>query len=174
MSLRIGGQVATALKPIINPTNLKIEGWHCVDSRSKEDLILLSQDVREVLPQGLVVDDFDVLAKPEDLIRLKDVIQYDFNLLGHAVVSDKKRKLGKVSDFAAESTTFYIQKLYTAQSMLKNLKGTGSSVDRNQIIEINDRVIIVRDPLQPVPVLQQAVQPVDEAAPQPLPASPIQ
>lgn len=173
MSLRVGGQVATAVQPIINPRNLKIEGWFCNDNRSSKQLILLSQDVRELLPQGLVVDDYEVLAHPEDLVRMKDLIEMNFGLLGHQVVSDKKRKLGKVTDFAAETTTFYIERLYTTQSVLKSLKGSGTSVDRSQIVEINDRQIVVKDPLQPVstaaPRSAQA-----NPSPQVIPATPIQ
>lgn len=175
MSLRLGGQVATAVEPIINPNNLKIEGWHCTDSKSKDQLILLSQDIREILPQGFVVNDFEVLAHPDDLVRLQDVLKLDFPLLGHSVVSDKKRKLGKVSDFATETTTFYIQKLYTSQSMLTNLKGSGTAIARDQIIEINNRAIVVKDPLQPVVAQDQlTAQPQVPAQPLPAPATPIQ
>lgn len=173
MSLRLGGQVATAVEPIINPNNLKIEGWFCHDSKSKNQLVLLSQDIREILPQGFAINDFEVLAHPDDLVRLKSILNLDFPLLGHAVISDKKRKLGKVSDFATETTTFYIQRLYTSQSMLKNLKGSGTSVDRNQIVEINAKAIIVKDPLQPMPVQQQAVA-RPQGVPQAMPASPMQ
>jgi hypothetical protein len=172
LSLRIGGEVGTATQPIINPTNLKIEGWRCVSSQSKDELILLSQDVREVLPQGLVVNDVEVLADPEDLIRHQKLLEIDFGLLGHNVVSESKRKLGKVSDFATETTTFYIQKLYTTQSILKSLKGGSTSVSRNQILEITDRQIVVKDPLQPTPAVEQVLTPADQT--QPLPATPIQ
>lgn len=176
MSLRVGGQVATAIEPIINPTNLKIEGWFCADTRSKKKLVLLSQDVRELLPQGLVIDDFDVLADPHDLIRMKDLLHINFPLLGHNVVSESKQKLGKVSDFATETTTFYIQKLYTSQPLLKSLKGGSTSIERNQIIEINQKQIVVKDPLQLTRVRQEEAMLEDNqaGAPQPAPASPIE
>lgn len=150
MSLRIGGRIGSAGLPIINPNNLKIEGWHCTDDRSRQELILLSQDVREVLPQGLVVDDYDALVSPDDLIRMKELLEIDFPLMGHKVMTESKERLGKVTDFAAESTTFYIQKLYTSQSMLRSLNGGATSVDRNQIIEITDKKIVVKNPLQPI------------------------
>lgn len=174
MSLRVGGQVATAIEPIINPTNLKIEGWFCADTRSKKELVLLSQDVRELLPQGLVIDDFDVLADPDDLVRLKDLLQLNFPLIGHNVVSESKSKLGKVSDFATETTTFYIQKLYTSQPLLKSLKGGSTSVDRNQIIEINQKQIVVKDPLQLTRVRRDEEETDQSTAIQPAPVAPIQ
>lgn len=57
MSLRTGSQVATATAPIINPSNLKIEGWYCQDKFSKDPLVLLSQDTRDIIKQGIVVKD---------------------------------------------------------------------------------------------------------------------
>ena len=164
MSLRVGGKVANADELIINPTNLKIEGWYCQDSRAKKKLILLSQDVREVLPQGLVIDDYDALAQPDDLIRLKEILNIHFPLLGHQVVTVSKQKLGKVTDFAAEGTTFYIQKLYTQTSLFKSLKSGNTTVDRNQIVEITDRKIVVKDPLQPTPLQRAAVAGSESAA----------
>lgn len=150
MSLRTGGQVATASRPIIDPNTLKIVGWHCLDSiQKKHQLILLSQDIRDFIAQGLVVNDHDVLAEPQDLIRLKDLLKLNFELLGKPVYSDTKRHLGKVSDYATEAETLYIQKLYLSQSLIKSFSGGGLSVDRNQILEITSRKIVINEPLQP-------------------------
>src|SRR5690606_28121302 len=80
MSLRTGGRVALATRPIINPNNLQIEGWRCEDSFSKEELILLKQDVRDFVPQGIAVDDHDVLTESSELVRLQEVLELDFEL----------------------------------------------------------------------------------------------
>ncbi len=57
LSLRIGKQVAVTGAPLINPNNLKIEGFYCQEDKSRRHLILLSQDVRDIMPQGLVIND---------------------------------------------------------------------------------------------------------------------
>lgn len=159
MSLRTGGQIATVVGTIINPNNLKIEGLYCHDSiNKKQQLVLLYQDIRDVIAQGVVVNDHDVLSEPEELVRLKDTMKLGFELLGKPVITDSKRKLGKVNDYAFESATMFIQKLYVSQSLLKNFSTGGISVDRNQIIEITNRKIVVQDPLQGVPAT--AVSPV--------------
>lgn len=81
LSLRTGSAIADVLMPIINPNNLKIEGFYCQDSIEKAQLILLYQDIRDILPQGIVVDDHDVLADPEDLVRLKEILDLNFELI---------------------------------------------------------------------------------------------
>ena len=49
MSLRTGGEIASISAPIINPDNLKIEGFYCEDRYDKKQLVLLFQDIREIL-----------------------------------------------------------------------------------------------------------------------------
>lgn len=149
LSLRTGGPIATAIEPIINPNNLKIEGFYCTDRFNKKTLVLLQQDIRDSLPQGLVVNDHDVLAFPEELVRLKNILELQFKLIDKPVVTTSKTKLGKVSDYAADSESLYIQKLYVSQSLIKSFSGGQLSVDRNQIIEITNHKIVVQEPLQP-------------------------
>ena len=151
MSLRTGHQVATAVAPIINPNNLKIEGFYCTDRFSKEELVLLYQDIRDLIPQGFVVDDHDVLAPPDELIRLKDVMDIGFQLIGKPVVTVSKHRVGKVSDYSTETETMYIQKIYVAQSMFKSLASGNLGIDRTQINEITDRKIIINELLKGTP-----------------------
>ncbi len=156
MSLRTGGEIATIIGPIINPDNLKIEGFYCEDRYDKKQLVLPFQDIREILPQGYVVNDHEVLVDPEELIRLKDVIALDFELIGKQVVTVSKQKVGKVSDYATETETMMIQKVYVAQSVFKSFTGGSLSVDRNQIQEITPRRIIISDLLGRAPAAAAA------------------
>jgi hypothetical protein len=148
LSLRTGGQIATAVSPIINPNNLKIEGFYCEDRFDKTPLVLLTQDIRDVLPQGYVVNDHEVLASSDELVRLQDILRLDFQLPGKQVVTTRKEKVGKVSDWAAETTTFYIQKVYVGRSILKSLNAGQLSVDRTQIVEITNKKIVIQEILK--------------------------
>ncbi len=150
LSLRTGGQVAVATEPIINPNNLKIEGFYCEDYFEKQQLVLLTQDIRDRVGRGFVVNDHEVLVDPDELIRLKEVMKLQFTLIGKPVVTVNKRRLGKVNDYAVDDVALYVQKIYVAQSLLKNLTGGSLSIDRGQIVEITDRKVVVQDPLQGV------------------------
>jgi sporulation protein YlmC with PRC-barrel domain len=145
MSLRTGGKIATAEAPIINPNNLKIEGWYCQDHFSKQPLVLLAQDVRDFVPQGLAVNDHEVLSDPHELVRLKDILELEFTLLGKPVVTNHRRRLGKVSDYAIDTKTMLIQKLYVTRPVYKSLTSGQLSIDRTQIVEITNRRVIVKD-----------------------------
>lgn len=157
MSLRTGEPIATVLGPLINPDNLKIEGFYCEDRYDKSELVLLYQDIRDMLPQGFVVNDHDVLARPDELVRLKKIMELSFELVGKSVVTAGKQKVGKVSDYATETETMFIQKLYVSQSIMKSFTGGSLSVDRNQIQEITHNRVIINDLLEKAPAAAPAV-----------------
>lgn len=145
LSLRIGRPIGVAGEPIINPNNLKIEGWHSLESGTKQTAILLSLDVRDILPQGFVVNDNEALTDPSELVRLKDLIANDFTVIGKAVTTTSRKRLGKVTDYTFEKNGFFIQKLYVSQSLLKSFTGGALMIDRSQIVEITNRKIVVKE-----------------------------
>ena len=143
MSLRSGGQIAVAQTPIINPHNLKILGWWCGDSGGQK-MVLLAEDVREVLPDGLAVNDEAALSEPADLVRHKEVLDINFDLIDKPVRT-KRQKLGRVSDFSYNDGLF-VQKLYVARPLRKVFIAEDTLViDRQQILEVTDKYILVRD-----------------------------
>lgn len=151
MSLRTGTQVATTVDAVINPTNLKVEGFYCQPTDNKKRLVLLYQDIRDIIPQGVVVNDLEVLSEPDELVRLKEVMSLHFELVGKQVVTVNKEKVGKVSDYATETTTMFVQKLYVAQSLLKSFTGGNLGIDRTQIVEITDKKVVIQELAQKVP-----------------------
>jgi len=157
LSLRTGTPIAQAYATLINPNNLKIEGLYCTDRFSNKTLILLYQDIRELSTKGYIVNDHDVLSDPVDLVRLTDIINLNYNLIGKQVVTLSKEKVGKITDYATEIETMYIQKLYASQSLLKNFTGGSLSIDRSQINEVTDKKIIINDLLKQSPVTSPAI-----------------
>jgi sporulation protein YlmC with PRC-barrel domain len=145
LSLRTGSQVAQALQVIINPNNLKIEGLYCQDRFSKKQLILLTQDIRDMSSAGYLVNDHDVLVEPHELVRLKQVLEINFALIGKQVITINKEKVGKVSDYAVDISSMYIQKLYVSQPIFKSFSGSNLSIDRSQINEITPKQIIINE-----------------------------
>lgn len=145
LSLRTGAPVAQITSAIINPDNLKVEGFYCEDRYSKKTLVLLTQDIRDTMPKGYVINDHDVLTEPEELVRLKKVLEIGYVLPGKQVITIDKVKVGKVSDYAVDVSSMYIQKIYVAQSILKSFTGGSLSIDRNQVNEVTPKSIIINE-----------------------------
>lgn len=156
LSLRTGSPVASVTAAILNPNNLKIEGFYCQDRFDKKELVLLYQDIRDVMPDGYVVNDHDVLVEADELVRLKKILDLNFELIGKPVVTVSKQKVGKVSDYAAEVETMFIQKIYVSQSIMKSFTGGSLSIDRSQVQEITPRRIVINDLMKNAPAAARA------------------
>lgn len=156
LSLRTGGPIGYAHSPLINPTTLKIEGWYASALHDRTPYIVPANEVRDIINKGIVVNDHSSLTHLEDLVRLKELIDLRFELIGKTVKTDHKRKLGKVQDYAVEDQSMMIKNIYVAQSLLRGILARQLIIDRSQIIEINDRAIIVREPTIKSKATQQA------------------
>ncbi len=143
-SLRTGHAVGLAGRPLINPNNLKIEAWFA-ESRFDNGLLLLPvSEIRELSAQAFAVNDKEAITPAEDLIRLEPLIKLDFQLLGKKVYDENREYLGKVNDFATDTNSFFIQRLYVAPSVFKSFTQDQRIVSRAQIIEITDKKIVVK------------------------------
>lgn len=147
LSLHNGGVIGQANEPVINPENLKIEGWFSDSKLHDEECIVLVQDVREYTKDGLIVNSHEALTLPEDLVRLKNVLSIRFELIGKKVVTENKTRLGTITDYAINSDNMMVQKLYVDPPLLKtfSLNQEQKIIDRSNIIEITDTHIVVND-----------------------------
>lgn len=160
ISLQTGEAVALTRSPVIDLATLEIKAYRCEGTRNKEDLVLMSRDIRQTAVDCLIVDSTEELVEPNDIIRLKEMLKANYNPLDKAVVSDTGRKLGHVEDYSINLDTNRVQKLHVRQSLLKAWLGTSLIIDRNQIIDITPKVITVRDATVKAPVM--ASEPVPE------------
>lgn len=160
LSLRNSAPIGLIVGMLIDPNNLKIEGWFAKDSFNKDTRVLLSKEIRDIIPQGFVVDDDNALSIPHDLVRLQPILQLNFTLIDKPVLTEDKHRLGKVTDFAFDRDSYFIQKIYASQSVLKSFSGATLPIDRTQIVEVTNRKIVVKDATvpdrSPVPVAQLA------------------
>ena len=145
MSLQTGSELARTSGYIIDPRNLKIsalyvEGPQITDNPS----VLHITDIREASEMGFIVDDSDVLMPTNDLVRLQEIIDLQFEPIGMPVYEERGTKLGKVNDFAFEPNSFIIQQLYAHQSFLKNITTASNVISREQIVAITKDKIIVK------------------------------
>jgi len=69
------------------------------------------------------------------------------------VIDEKKHKLGRVDSYTIDTSSFVIQQLSVKRPFLKSFNDTQLLIHRSQIIEINDKAIVVhseRQPAEPV------------------------
>jgi sporulation protein YlmC with PRC-barrel domain len=150
MSLQSGTSLGSTTEPIIDPRKLQIIAFRAEGPRLQGPSILHVEDIREFGPMGIIVDNADsVMPLDDDLVRLQEVISLNFTLIGKQVIDENKTKLGKVAEYSVESKGFFIQKIHVGQSVLKNFSTSKLIIHRTQIVELTDRVIVVRSGATP-------------------------
>jgi hypothetical protein len=135
MSLQTGTRLAHTVTPLIDSSNLKIVAYQI-------DGPLLTEHPSFVRTADIRGN--DELIGLHDVIKVEELHRSGFKLIGLMVIDEDKRKLGKVNDYTLDTTDFMIQQLDIKHGILKGLATTGSLVHRSQIIEINDKSIIVK------------------------------
>jgi len=157
MGLQTGTQLAQTASALIDPANLKIVAYIVEGALlSERPSLIRIADVRELSDVGMIVDSADEFIGLDDVIKIQQLHQLGFSLVGMSVVDETKQKLGKVEDYSLDSDSFVIQQLHVKRGMLKSLTDTGLLVHRSQIIEINDHHIVVRTTAQRLEPVMQA------------------
>ncbi len=144
-SIRTGDVIGKLVEPIIKPGGLKVIAFYVESLRSSQELILGSEDIREVTPGGVIVDDSDKLMELDDLVRIQEVIDINFIIIGKRVLTESGGKVGKVQNYAVDDLNWEVAKLYSGRNILRDLSSTGKVIDRKQIVEVTDKKIVVRD-----------------------------
>lgn len=160
MSIQTGGELARTTTPIIDSANLKVLAYELEGPllESNATTLIRLADVRELSDIGLIVDSSDEFVRPEDVIALNEVYSRHFRLIGMNVTDERRQKLGKVVDFTVETGSYFIQQLTVRRPLLKSLNDTELLVHRSQIIEINDRAIVVHSEAKvPEPELHEVI-----------------
>jgi len=145
ISLRTGAAIGKTIQPLINPNNLKIEAWYSSSIYTKHSVLVPIQEIREISRLGVAVNDHESLTEPDDLIRLQPVIKLQFNPIGKLVVTEGRKKIGKVEDYSVDIDSMYIVSLYVSQRSIRAFNSPQLTVNRLQIVEITDKRIVIKD-----------------------------
>lgn len=144
MSLQTGDTIARIAKPIIDPADLGVKAYYVnSDQFEASTHVLRTQDFRELSDLGFIVDSIDDLIELADVVKLKEIADLSFVVDGIPVIDENRHKLGKVTDYTIDTTTFTIQQLSVKRPLLKSFGDTELLIHRSQIIEVGRNSIVV-------------------------------
>lgn len=159
MSLQTGSQLASLGDPIIDPRKLTVVAFYVIGPQLDDtDSLLHVSDIRELSDIGAIVDSSDSLMTTEGLVRLQEIIDFHFVLIGIRVVDEHGHHIGKVDGFSLEPETYSIQQLYTKPSLLGSFTASTHIIHRNQIVSVTNEQIVVKSPTLTEGVQQAAGQ----------------
>ncbi len=157
MSLQTGGQLGIVSDLLVDPRNLSVialivSGQNLVDNPS----YLMTIDIREMGPMGIIVDSSDVLFPAEDVIRIQEVVDFGFDINNIKVKDQKGTLIGKVIDYTLDSLDQKIQQLTVKSSLMRRLTIPEVLIHRSQILDITNEEIIIKSSTEKNPMRTQA------------------
>lgn len=142
VNMRTGHPVAKITNPIIDPFKLEIAGFYTTHPTEN---ILLVRNLRELNRKHVMIDDTDTFSSKNELPRLTEVLEINYELKGKHVVTHSKKRLGKIEEYIIDTVSFQIQKIHVSQPIWRSLGGSLLIIDRKQVIEVNDKTVTVSD-----------------------------
>ena len=148
LSLHLGGPIGRVVSEVVDPENLKIIALN-VDGPQTNDGehgdILDLRSVREFSNIGMIIDSIDDLVSRGDVIKLDEIMDLNFNVIGLEVKTKKGTKLGKVIDYSFDPNTMEIVQFTVKRPLMKSFIDPELIIGRSQIKEVNDYELIVKD-----------------------------
>lgn len=147
LSVQAGAPIAQISAAIVDPDNLKIIAFHLSGPlvESNANNILGIPSIREYSNYGIVIDSIDELVSPDDVIKIKQILDLNFDLLSLKVETRKGSKLGQLIDFTVNSEDFLIQQIVVKRPIVKRLLDPELIISRKEIVEVTDYKIIIKD-----------------------------
>lgn len=145
LSIQIGGPIGRVTSSILDPNTLKIIAFRLEGPLIRDNNLLDVRSIREYSEYGMVVDDIDELVTDSDVIKIQEILKLNFDLIGLKVETKKGNKLGKVSDFTVTSEDFFTKQIIVKRPVVKSLNDPELIISRQEIVEITDYKVIVKD-----------------------------
>lgn len=147
MSLQTGTQLASTVRAIVDPRQLVVAAFYVEGGTLDHNpSVLHPSDIRELSDLGMIIDNADKIMSLDGLVRLQQIIDYDFELIGLKVIDEHGRKLGKVSGYSVDGSSYSIMQLYTEQSLIRSFGTLGNTIHRSQIVSVSNEVLVVQSP----------------------------
>lgn len=146
LSVQAGGPIAYVSNSIVDPNDLKIIAFRLdgpLVHKSSNNLLDV-QSIREYSSLGIVIDDIDELVADDDVVKISEILELNFDLLNLKVETKKGSKLGHVLDFTTTVEDFIIQQIIVKRPMVKSFLDPELTISRKEIVEITDDKVIVK------------------------------
>lgn len=146
LSIQLGGPIGRVTSLVIDPDNLQIIAFRLegpeIDRRQS---ILDARSIREYSNYGIVIDSVDELVGDTDVIKISNVLELNFDLIGLKVETKKGSNLGRVIDFTVTSEDFTTQQLIVKRPAIKSFIDPELVIPRQEIVEVTDYKVIVEN-----------------------------
>jgi sporulation protein YlmC with PRC-barrel domain len=133
-------RLGTVAAPLLDPDKGIIIAYRL----SGRPAYLATVDVAGYTEDAIVTTSPDAVQPPDDLVRLKPLIEHPVKPLGLRVVSEDGQKLGRVGDFEFDTSDHRIARLHVKPVWWQRFTGRDLILPRERIVKITDSNVTVR------------------------------
>jgi len=135
---------------VVDPDTGRLVAFELKTALTRNWLALV--DVREYGEDEILINSEGKLLILDDLPRVKKLLQSSLKVVQAKVFTESGRFLGRVSDVVFDEHSGEIIKYYIAQPFLLNPLRAYLILDRKQILRVERKGLIVKDPEKKAPV----------------------
>lgn len=130
---------------IINPENKKAIGMSLkIAGRKGKEAVFNASDITGVGTNFIMIDSADNISPPDEIIRIKEVLDLEIKLVGSKVIDEDGKHLGKVRDWSVNLKTMYLARIYVVSSSLVKAFAQDLIISGSNIVKIEKNEVIVR------------------------------
>lgn len=107
-------------------------------------MVANSTDIAGVGANFIMIESADSASPPDEIIRIKEVLDKDIKIVGSYVADEDGRHLGKVRDWSVNLKTMRLERLYVTSSGLVKIFAQDLIIPANDIVKIEKDKITVR------------------------------
>lgn len=107
-----------------------------------KNLFLSESDVLDVDINGITTQNKDNLIDPDEVMRVKKIVDERFSIFGLKATTKSKNKLGKISNFVIETNTLQIVKFYI------NTMFEHKIIGHDKVYKITKKEVIFKDDVE--------------------------
>lgn len=144
-SLQDGTKLGEISELVIDPLNGKLLALLVNQKFLGGPKIISLKEIRQAGTSMIIVDSSYSIAEPDEIIRVKEVLDQKIRIIENNVVTESGQKLGKVKDYSVDLKGERLAKIYVGATLLKELFKEELIIPYENIISITKEKIIVSD-----------------------------
>lgn len=130
---------------IFDISSAKLLGFFVSQYNSKDIKVVSISDVKGFGNGLVMVNDMNSLSDVDDIVKIKNAVIDNPEIIGSRVETESGQKLGKVANATINLTDYYLEKLYVDPGLSIKFLTNQLIITRNNIIKIKKKTIIVSD-----------------------------
>lgn len=129
---------------LINPDDGKAIGIMIYLASRRKNMVANTSSVVGFGMDFVMIESVDSISPPDEIIRIKEVLDKEIFILKSSVYSEDGHYLGKVYDYSVNLLAMKLSRIYVKKKYVLNPFPRSSIISENDIIKIEKGKIIVK------------------------------